>query len=75
MICENLTLGIVLFAPRTTYPAHAHYGVTGSYISLSGATSENDRGVYVPGAIDPPSISGSTLIVKEGKLIYGNQAT
>jgi len=51
VICENLTLGIVLFAPRTTYPAHAHYGITESYICLSGATSENDLGVYVPGAM------------------------
>tara|TARA_B110000046_G_C13025051_1_gene413434 strand:- start:6281 stop:6952 length:672 start_codon:yes stop_codon:yes gene_type:complete len=51
VVCENLTLGIVLFAPRTTYPAHAHHGVTESYICLSGATSENDMGVYVPGAM------------------------
>lgn len=51
VVCENLTLGIVLFAPRTTYPAHAHYGITESYICLSGATSENDMGVYVPGSM------------------------
>ncbi|EKV32566.1 Dimethylsulfoniopropionate (DSMP) lyase DddL [Caenispirillum salinarum AK4] len=49
--CKELTLGLVLFAPRTTYPAHAHSGITESYICLSGATSENDAGVYVPGAM------------------------
>lgn len=49
--CDDLTLGLVLFAPRTTYPAHAHKGITESYICLSGATSENDAGVYVPGSM------------------------
>lgn len=49
--CEGVTLGLVLFAPKTTYPAHSHKGITESYICLSGATSENDAGVYVPGAM------------------------
>jgi dimethylpropiothetin dethiomethylase len=44
-------LGLVLFAPKTTYPAHAHKDITESYICLSGATSENDAGVYVPGSM------------------------
>ena len=51
VICDDLTLGLVLFAPKTTYPAHAHKGITESYICLSGATSENDAGVYVPGSM------------------------
>jgi dimethylpropiothetin dethiomethylase len=51
VISEILTLGLVLFAPRTTYPAHAHTGITESYLVLSGATSENDLGVYVPGSM------------------------
>jgi len=49
--CDDLTLGLVLFAPKTTYPAHAHKDITESYICLSGATSENDAGVYVPGSM------------------------
>ena len=51
VISDILTLGLVLFAPRTTYPAHAHTGITESYLVLSGATSENDLGVYVPGSM------------------------
>lgn len=51
VVCDDLTLGLVLFAPKTTYPAHAHSGITESYICLSGATSENDAGVYVPGSL------------------------
>lgn len=51
IICPNLTLGLVLFAPRTTYPAHSHHGITESYLSLSGYWSENDNGVYAPGSI------------------------
>ncbi len=48
---SNLQLGVVLFAPGTTYPAHAHDGIAESYICLSGTTSENDMGVYVPGSL------------------------
>ena len=51
VIWPNLTLGLVLFAPRTTYPAHSHDGITESYISLSGYWSENDAGVYAPGSM------------------------
>lgn len=51
IVCANLTLGLVLFAPRTTYPAHSHDGITESYLSLSGYWSENDNGVYAPGSI------------------------
>jgi len=51
VIWPDLTLGLVLFAPRTTYPAHSHEGITESYISLSGHWSENDAGVYAPGSI------------------------
>lgn len=48
---DELILGLVLFAPRTTYPAHSHKGITESYICLSGSTSENDAGVYSPGSL------------------------
>lgn len=51
IVCANLTLGLVLFAPRTTYPAHSHQGITESYLSLSGHWSENDAGVYAPGSM------------------------
>ncbi|MEM7651997.1 MAG: dimethylsulfonioproprionate lyase family protein [Pseudomonadota bacterium] len=48
---DDLIVGLVLFAPRTVYPQHAHKGIMESYICLSGAVSENDAGVYPPGAL------------------------
>ncbi|MGF1501598.1 MAG: dimethylsulfonioproprionate lyase family protein [Paracoccaceae bacterium] len=53
---DDVILGVVLFAPRCTYPAHAHDGLTESYYTLSGAVSENDEGVYAPGSLilNPP---------------------
>ena len=52
----ELALGLVLFAPGCTYPAHAHRGITESYVCLSGAVSENDLGVFTPGSMifNPP---------------------
>jgi len=52
----ELTIGFVLFAPSCTYPAHAHNGITESYVCLSGAVSENHQGVYTPGSMifNPP---------------------
>lgn len=54
---EHLILGVVLFAPKTTYPSHSHADITESYVCLSGAVSENDVGVYAPGSLilNPPS--------------------
>jgi dimethylpropiothetin dethiomethylase len=56
VVSEHLILGIVLFAPKCTYPAHAHDGLTESYYTLSGAVSENDDGVFAPGSMifNPP---------------------
>ncbi|KIN61674.1 Dimethylsulfoniopropionate (DSMP) lyase DddL [Sulfitobacter noctilucae] len=56
VISEEIILGVVLFAPGCTYPAHAHQGITESYVCLSGAVSENHQGVYVPGSMifNPP---------------------
>ncbi|WP_425441318.1 dimethylsulfonioproprionate lyase family protein [Salinihabitans flavidus] len=56
VISETVILGLVLFAPGCTYPAHAHDGITESYITLSGAVSENNQGVYAPGSLifNPP---------------------
>lgn len=51
VICDSLVIGLVLFAPRTTYPQHSHHGITESYICLSGSVSENEVGVYVPGSL------------------------
>lgn len=51
VICDSLILGIVLFAPGCIYPAHAHARITESYVCLSGATSENNAGVYGPGSL------------------------
>lgn len=56
ILSDEIILGIVLFAPNCTYPAHAHQGITESYVCLSGAVSENHQGVYVPGSMifNPP---------------------
>ncbi|WP_431358136.1 dimethylsulfonioproprionate lyase family protein [Sulfitobacter albidus] len=56
IVSEEIILGVVLFAPGCTYPAHAHSGITESYVCLSGAVSENHQGVYVPGSMiyNPP---------------------
>jgi len=57
VVSDDVTLGLVLFAPGCTYPAHAHDGLTESYLCLSGAVSENDHGVYSPGSLifNPPN--------------------
>lgn len=56
IISDEIILGVVLFAPGCTYPAHAHKGITESYVCMSGAVSENHQGVYVPGSMifNPP---------------------
>lgn len=56
VVTSDIILGVVLFAPGCTYPAHAHKGITESYVCLSGAVSENHQGVYVPGSLifNPP---------------------
>ena len=56
VMSTDIILGVVLFAPGCTYPAHAHKGITESYVCLSGAVSENHAGVYVPGSMifNPP---------------------
>lgn len=46
----DIILGLVLFAPGCTYPAHRHDGIQESYICLSGTFSENDAGVFPPGS-------------------------
>lgn len=48
---EVVILGLVLFAPRTTYPQHHHQGIEESYVSLAGAWSENDTAVHAPGSL------------------------
>jgi len=48
---DQLILGFVLFAPDTTYPQHNHHEIEESYISVSGAWSENDAAVYAPGSL------------------------
>ena len=58
VISSAVILGLVLFAPGCTYPAHAHDGITESYVCLSGAVSENNQGVYAPGSLifNPPGM-------------------
>ena len=51
VVSHSLILGLVLFAPSTVYPQHAHEGIEESYVSLSGAWSENDAAVYAPGSL------------------------
>ncbi|MEM9782984.1 MAG: dimethylsulfonioproprionate lyase family protein [Pseudomonadota bacterium] len=46
----EVILGQVLFAPGTIYPAHKH-DITESYVVLSGAVSQNDDGVFMPGSM------------------------
>ena len=48
---DRLVLGFVLFAPKTTYPQHSHQEIEESYISISGAWSENDSAVHAPGSL------------------------
>ena len=57
VLSEQLILGLVLFAPRCTYPAHSHDGIKESYICLSGVVSESNAGVYAPGSLlfNPPN--------------------
>ena len=56
IVTDEVILGVVLFAPGCTYPAHAHKGITESYVCLSGAVSENHQGVFAPGSMifNPP---------------------
>lgn len=56
VLTNRVILGVVLFAPGCTYPAHAHSGITESYVCLSGAVSENHKGVFGPGSLifNPP---------------------
>lgn len=56
VVTDRIVLGLVLFAPACTYPAHAHDGICESYFCLSGTVSENDQGVYAPGSLifNPP---------------------
>jgi len=51
VVCDNLILGFVLFAPSTTYPQHSHQEIEESYISISGAWSENNAAVFAPGSL------------------------
>ncbi len=51
IFAENISLGLVLFAPGTIYPQHAHPDIEESYISISGSWSENDAAVYAPGSL------------------------
>ncbi|WP_085793068.1 dimethylsulfonioproprionate lyase family protein [Roseivivax jejudonensis] len=51
ILADRLILGFVLFAPNTTYPQHSHKSIEESYISISGAWSENNAAVYAPGSL------------------------
>ncbi|MDQ2095746.1 dimethylsulfonioproprionate lyase family protein [Rhodalgimonas zhirmunskyi] len=51
VLSERLIFGFVLFAPSTTYPQHSHHDIEESYISVSGAWSENQTAVYSPGSL------------------------
>ena len=51
ILSDRLTLGFVLFAPRTTYPQHSHQDIEESYISVAGAWSENEFAIFAPGSL------------------------
>ena len=46
VVCEDLLLGLMLFAPKCSYPAHSHEDIAESYLCLIGMVSENHDGVY-----------------------------
>lgn len=48
---DRLILGFVLFAPNTTYPQHSHHDIEESYVSISGAWSENESAVHAPSSL------------------------
>lgn len=69
---DELILGLVLFAPGCTYPAHAHQDITESYYVLSGTVSENDEGVWGPGSLifNPPGrLHRITVSVRDPALL------
>ena len=51
VVTPDVILGLVLFAPRTTYPQHAHREIEESYVAVAGAWSENDAAVHAPGSL------------------------
>jgi len=51
VVADSLIVGLVLFAPATTYPQHSHPDIEESCVSLGGAWSENDGAVYAPGSM------------------------
>ncbi len=51
VISQKLIMGLVLFAPNTTYPQHSHKEIEESYISIAGAWSENQMAVFAPGSL------------------------
>ncbi|MBV7410558.1 dimethylsulfonioproprionate lyase family protein [Maritimibacter sp. DP1N21-5] len=51
VVSDRITLGFVLFAPKTTYPQHSHRDIEESYVSIAGAWSENELAVYAPGSL------------------------
>ncbi|MBO6758769.1 MAG: cupin domain-containing protein [Roseibium sp.] len=72
VLTSEVILGLVLFAPRCTYPAHSHAGISESYVCLSGAVSENHQGVYAPGSMifNPPEhMHRITVSIQEPALL------
>jgi dimethylpropiothetin dethiomethylase len=67
VLCDDVILGVVLFAPNCIYPAHSHDGITESYICLSGSVSENHQGVYAPGSMifNPPAHTHRITVSKQ----------
>jgi dimethylpropiothetin dethiomethylase len=56
VMSDRLILGMVLLAPRCTYPEHSHDGITESYVCLSGTVSDSPEKVSAPGSLllNPP---------------------
>lgn len=73
VLTSEVILGLVLFAPGCTYPAHAHSGISESYICLSGAVSENHQGVYAPGSMifNPPEHTHRITVSKIEPALLG----
>lgn len=77
VVTDRIILGLVLFAPGTTYPAHSHAGISESYVCLSGSVSENDHGVFAPGSLifNPPDHSHRITVsaLEPALLVYSWQ--
>ena len=61
VVAENLVLGFVLFAPKTTYPQHSHADIEESYVSISGACNSDSTSASLSECGKGRSILGASI--------------